>query len=293
MRLSLIVAVSENGVIGRDNDIPWRLSADLKKFKALTMGHHLIFGRKTYQSIGRALPGRITLVVTRNADFEAPGCTTVGSLAQALAIASAADDSEAFVAGGAGLYGEALPIADRIYLTRVHAHIEGDTRFPEFDRNKWHTFETWQHAADERNEYPFTFLNLERKQSMKAFPSPFTETITFFYTADMDATAKFYEDIFGLLLVVDQGVCRIFQVGSGGYLAFCDRKTAAVPDGVVFTFVTQDVDGWVARLQAYGVELERAAQETKPFGIYNCFLRDPNGYLLEIQRFSDPNWKKA
>jgi dihydrofolate reductase len=121
MIVSLIAAVSDNGVIGLDGSIPWRLPADLKLFKQLTMGHTLILGRKTYQSIGRPLPGRKMVVLTRQLGFTAPGCHIAPSLEQALDTARAEGETEAFIGGGAVVYAQALPLADRIYLSRVHA----------------------------------------------------------------------------------------------------------------------------------------------------------------------------
>jgi dihydrofolate reductase len=291
MRISIIVAAAENHVIGRENQIPWRLPADQRKFKALTMGHHLIFGRRTYESIGRPLPGRSTLVVTRQSDYQAPGCTVLGSLDEALRVARASGDSQAFIAGGAGLYAAALPVADRIYLTRVHTEIAGDTFFPVLDMSDWEVIESWEHPADDRNDYDFTLTTLDRRGSHALTEmSSFSEAITFLYTDQMDKTVRFYEVVMGLTLVVDQGTCRIYRVSSGGLLGFCDRPQAKAPEGVIFTFVTNDVDAWARRLVSMGYPLEREPQETSQFGIYNCFVRDPNGYLLEIQRFLDSDW---
>jgi dihydrofolate reductase len=162
MTLAVIVAVSDNGVIGRDDDLPWRLSADLVRFKRLTMGHHLIIGRRTFESIGRALPGRHMIVVTRNPSWPAPpGVEVATSLDQALALAAA--DPEVFVGGGAAIYQLALPRADRLYLTRVHATVAGDTFFPALDLADWRLVETEDHGADDRNQHPFTFERWERR----------------------------------------------------------------------------------------------------------------------------------
>jgi dihydrofolate reductase len=135
-RLSLIAAVAANGVIGSDNALPWRLPADLKRFKALTLGHPVIMGRKTHESIGRPLPGRRNIVVSRNAAYGAEGCEVATSLEAALA-ACQDDDGEVFVIGGAQLYAAALPLAQRLYLTEIHAGFAGDAHFPAFDRNAW------------------------------------------------------------------------------------------------------------------------------------------------------------
>jgi len=159
--ISIIAAVSTNGVIGRDGDLPWRMPTDLKRFKRLTMGHHLVVGRKTWDEVGRPLPGRIMVVVTRDLSFEADDVIVAHSLRQA--IEAAGDDDEIFVAGGGEIYRQALPVADRMYLTRVHAYIEGDTTFPEFDESDWILVEREDHLADESNPYPFSFLVYQKE----------------------------------------------------------------------------------------------------------------------------------
>jgi len=159
---SLVVAVARNGVIGRDNALPWRLPADLAHFKKVTLGHPVIMGRRTHESIGRALPGRENIVVSRNRDYAAAGCTVVGSLDAAWKAAGAA--GEACVIGGTSLFREALPVADVIHLTEVEADVPGDTFFPEFDRREWRETEIARHAADARNAYPIRILRLERKR---------------------------------------------------------------------------------------------------------------------------------
>jgi dihydrofolate reductase len=140
MKLSIIVAVAENGVIGRDNQLPWRISADLKHFKALTMGHHLLMGRKTFGSIGRALPGRKTIILSRGNPEIPDNVKLARSFAEATELARAAGETEAFVAGGAAVYAEALPKADTLYLTRIAAAVEGDTTFPEWNQDQWRLF---------------------------------------------------------------------------------------------------------------------------------------------------------
>ena len=164
MRVALIAAVADNGVIGRAGDLPWRLPADLRHFRRLTMGHHLIVGRKTWQSIGAPLAGRIMLVVTRSRQLEPAGARSCASLDEALAAAEAAGEDEAFVAGGAEIYRLALPHADRLYLTRVHARPAGDVRFPAFDATAWRRIETRGRAADERNEHRLSFEIWDRRQ---------------------------------------------------------------------------------------------------------------------------------
>lgn len=161
MRRSLVVAVARNGVIGRDNQLPWRLPDDLKYFKQVTMGHPVIMGRRTYQSIGKPLPGRKNIVVTRDRDFQAPGCIVAHSLDEAWQAANGAE--EACVIGGTSLFEETLPGADLIHLTEVQADVEGDTYFPPFDRGQWAETEVARHPADERHAYPFRIVRLERR----------------------------------------------------------------------------------------------------------------------------------
>ncbi len=158
-RLSLIVAMARNRVIGRNGKLPWHLSADLKRFKALTMGHHIIMGRNTWESIRRPLPGRVSVVVTRNPAYVAPGATVVDSLAAALRLAS--DDSEAFVIGGGELYREALPRADRIYLTELPAEYPGDVFFPPLSPDEWRSGAREDHAP-EGDQPAWTFVVCER-----------------------------------------------------------------------------------------------------------------------------------
>ena len=162
MTVSLIVAVSSNGVIGRDGGLPWRLSADLRHFKKTTMGHHLVIGRRTWEEVGKPLPGRTMVVLTRDRGFAAEGAKVVHSLEEALAVAG--DDEEPFIAGGAQIYRMALEadLVDRIYLTRVHALIEGDILFPQIDLDEWELVSEDDHEADERNQHPFSFLVYER-----------------------------------------------------------------------------------------------------------------------------------
>ena len=162
MKLSIIVAVAEYGIIGRDNDLPWYLPADLKRFKRLTMGHHLLMGRKTFEAIGRALPGRTTVVISRGQPALPEGVKLAASLDEAITLAAQANDDEAFVAGGAQIYNLALPRADRLYLTRIHAAIEGDTRFPEVVESDWELVSKEDHEPDEKNKYRYSFLVQDR-----------------------------------------------------------------------------------------------------------------------------------
>lgn len=160
MRVSLIAAVAENGVIGRGNALPWRLPTDLKHFRRLTVGHPVIMGRRNYESIGRPLPDRTNIVVSRRSDFQAPGCIVVPSLERAFAACRPA--AEAFIAGGAEIYRQTMDRADRLYLTLVHAAVAGDTFFPPIDWSAWREIARTRHAADERHAYAYSFVELER-----------------------------------------------------------------------------------------------------------------------------------
>ena len=164
MRLSLLAALSQNRVIGREGELPWHLPDELRTLKRLTMGHCLLMGRKTYESIGRPLPGRTSIVISRNPDYGPhPEVVVVPSLEAALAAARSRGESEAFVFGGEAIYALALPLAERLYLTRVHAPLEGDAFFPEIDEGDWIVAEEEKHPADERHAYAFTFQVLDRK----------------------------------------------------------------------------------------------------------------------------------
>ncbi len=162
MIVSLITAVSENGVIGLDGAVPWHLPAELKLFKRITMGHYLILGRKTYESIGRPLPGRKMVVLSRQTNFNAQGCQVVSSLEQGLEIARADGETEVFIGGGAVIYAQALPLANRIYLSRVHKVLSGDTFFPAFDQHAWQIVERHHYPIVPGQEHAFTFEVLER-----------------------------------------------------------------------------------------------------------------------------------
>lgn len=163
MIVSLIVAMDCRRGIGAGNRLPWRLPADMKRFRDLTMGHHLIVGRKTWESIGRALPGRTMIVVTSNLDYRAEGCLIVHSLEEALNAARAKSENEAFIGGGAEIYREAMKIADRVYLTLVDAEVEADAFFPELNPGEWSIVETAARAPDDKTPYQLTFQTLERK----------------------------------------------------------------------------------------------------------------------------------
>jgi len=161
MTISLIVAMSENGVIGREGKLPWRLSADLRRFKQLTMGHAIVMGRKTFESLPKLLPGRRSIVVTRRADYHADGAIVAASLPAALS--AAAGDTEVFVIGGGEIYREALPLADRLYVTAVAAaDVAGDTYFPAWNPADWKRVADEAHPADERNEFDYRFQVFQR-----------------------------------------------------------------------------------------------------------------------------------
>ena len=159
-RLSLIVAMGKNRVIGANGANPWRLPNELQLFKRVTMGHHIIMGRKTWESIGRVLPGRTTVIVTRQTNYAVPGAVIVNSLAAA--ITQCADDEEIFVIGGGELYREALPRADRLYVTIVDAAPEGDTHMPEFNAADWREISSENHPADERHIHAYRFAIHDR-----------------------------------------------------------------------------------------------------------------------------------
>ena len=174
MNVSLIAALSRNRVIGKDNALPWKLSDDLKRFKALTLGHPVVMGRKTYESIiaalGRPLPGRENIVVTRSPDYRAPGCRVVHSLAQALEAARAAPGGdECCVIGGEEIFRSALPVADRLEFTEIDRDFEGDTWFPEYDPGNW------QETARETRRtdgLSYDFVTYQRRPMPKLMPTP-------------------------------------------------------------------------------------------------------------------------
>ena len=151
--------------IGVNNKLPWRLSADLKRFRELTMGHHIIVGRKTFESIGKPLPGRQMIVVTRDRSYEAEGCEVVHSIEDAMKLARDRGESEVFICGGAEIYAQSIEVADRMYLTLVDAEVAADTFFPEFDVREWSERECFYQPADEKNQYLFTFKLMVRKSS--------------------------------------------------------------------------------------------------------------------------------
>jgi dihydrofolate reductase len=180
MRISIVVIVAENGAIGKDNALLLRLPEDLKHFKTITMGKPIVMGRKTYDSIGRPLPGRTNIVISRQADLVIPGCVVVNSLSAAINAVGAQhaaplrqelpallghDMTEVMIVGGAEIYRQALPLADTVYLTKIHAALEGDVFFPVLPDAEWRETHREEHVADDRHAYPFTFVTLERKRA--------------------------------------------------------------------------------------------------------------------------------
>lgn len=156
----MIAAIARNRVIGKDNKMPWHLPADLQFFKKCTLGYPVIMGRKTYESIGRPLPGRLNIILSRNKKLLIEGCTVVNSLENALLVADEAD--EVFIIGGSHLYNKFLEKADRLYLTLIDEEFEGDTFFPDYTQFNWKQIQKHSYMADDKNPHPYTFLTLER-----------------------------------------------------------------------------------------------------------------------------------
>lgn len=165
MIISLIAALTKNGVIGKNNDLPWHLPDDMKYFMQTTKGHHVIMGRKNYESIPekfRPLPNRINLVVTRRVGFPAPGCRVVHSVEQAMEVARNNNETELFIIGGAEIYRDGFKHAHKLYLTEIDTTLEGDTFFPPFDKQQWREISRRHHPADERHTYAFDFVIYEK-----------------------------------------------------------------------------------------------------------------------------------
>lgn len=161
MELSIIVAAAENNVIGRDNGLIWHLSADLKRFKALTTGYTLLMGRKTFDSIGRPLPNRRNVVISHNTSLKIPGVEVVGGLEEALEMVK--DEDKVFIIGGGTIYNEFWNKADSLYLTRVYVKPQGDTFIPEINSSDWELINREDFQADEKNEYAYSFIDYRRK----------------------------------------------------------------------------------------------------------------------------------
>lgn len=160
MILSIIVAAAENNVIGRDNTLIWHLSADLKHFKQLTTGHTVVMGRNTFDSIGKALPQRRNIILTRNAAFSAEGCEIAGNMDEVMEMVK--NEDEVFIIGGGAVYRECWERADKLYLTRVHTQAEGDTLIPAVDNNRWELVSKQDFSADEKNEFDYSFMEYRR-----------------------------------------------------------------------------------------------------------------------------------
>lgn len=160
MKIAIIVATDEQGLIGKENDLPWKLSADLQYFRRVTMGKPLIMGRNTHESIGRVLPGRKNIIVTKNKAYQVEDCTVVHSINDALVACDQVE--EVMVMGGASLYEQLLPTADKLYLTQVHASLAGDTWFPAWNKNEWSEISREDYLADEKNDYAYSFIIYEK-----------------------------------------------------------------------------------------------------------------------------------
>ncbi|MDR9458155.1 MAG: dihydrofolate reductase [Salegentibacter sp.] len=159
--LTMIAAAAENNALGKENDLVWHLPDDFKRFKKLTTGHHIIMGRKTFESFPQALPNRTHIIITRNKDYKAKGAVVVHSLERALEIAK--DDPQPFIIGGGEIYKQALPYSEKIELTRVHSEFEADTFFPKIDNTNWELVNEEFHPTDEKHKYAFTYLTYERR----------------------------------------------------------------------------------------------------------------------------------
>lgn len=163
MIVSIIVAVAKNGVIGKDNKLPWKLSGDLRHFKQLTLGHHVIMGRKSFDAVGKPLEGRVNIVISRNRGLRLDGALVMHSVKEAIHFCEEVKELEAFVIGGAEIVKQALPLADKMYLTHIDAEPQGDTFFPEWNAGDWKVISETEHDADEKNQYPFTIKVYQRK----------------------------------------------------------------------------------------------------------------------------------
>jgi len=161
--VSIIVAMDKNRGIGAENRLPWHLPDDLKRFRDLTMGHHLAVGRKTFESIGRPLPGRQMIILTRDPAYRFEGCATAGSIIEALAIARSRDETELFIGGGAEIYRQALEMTDKIYLTLVDTEVEADAFFPELADGQWTEIDSVFHPSDDNHQFSFTFKTLVKE----------------------------------------------------------------------------------------------------------------------------------
>ncbi len=159
--ISIIVAISENGVIGKSNSLIWHLPADLKHFKQLTVGHHIVMGRKTFESIGKPLPQRTSIIVSRNNDFKADNCFVVNTLEDAFSIAK--NDSEIFIIGGGEIYKNSIEFANKLYITEIHQSFDGDTFFPDIEWKNWELIDEIDNKIDDKNKYHYVFKTYIKK----------------------------------------------------------------------------------------------------------------------------------
>lgn len=159
--VTLIAAIAHNNALGKDNDLIWHLPADLKRFKSTTTGHHIIMGRNTYESIGKPLPNRTSVIITRNPDYTAEGCIVVNSLEEAIKVAK--DDTSPFIIGGAQIYNQAIKIADKLDITEVHHEFEADVFFPKIDSTIWQETSREKFSSDEKNKYDYSFISYQKK----------------------------------------------------------------------------------------------------------------------------------
>lgn len=162
MLKSIIVAKGNNNVIGKDNDLVWHMPADLKHFKNTTFGHYIIMGRKTFEALKKPLPGRTTIVITRNNNYQAEGCIVVHNIEEAFKIGKDNNQEEVFILGGAEIYRLSMDMADKIYLTEIKASFEGDAFFPEIDYSTWKETKRQEYEPDEKNPYPYAFVELKK-----------------------------------------------------------------------------------------------------------------------------------
>jgi dihydrofolate reductase len=167
MIISLVAAVATNRVIGKDNDLPWRLPDDMKFFMETTINHFVVMGRKSYEALPpkfKPLPNRVNIIITRQTDYQAGNCIITGTIEEALKYAETHNQREVFIIGGGNIFTQAMPLADKLYLTEVKASIEGDTFFPEYDHSQWREISRQQHAIDDRHNYEFDFVIYDRQQ---------------------------------------------------------------------------------------------------------------------------------
>jgi dihydrofolate reductase len=162
MKVSIIVAVAENNIIGKRNSLPWYLPADLKHFKEITLGHHILMGQNTYASIGKPLPGRTTIILSNKTDYKQVGCVVVNTPDEAIKTAEKSGEKELMICGGGQVYKAFLPFADKIYLTKVHHKFDGDIYFPEINMKKWKVVSRESHEPDQKNTFAYDFLILEK-----------------------------------------------------------------------------------------------------------------------------------